>query len=368
MKILIVSNHSFPHQGPRAFRTAELAEQFANMGHEVVVYSVTGDYDYTDYTRRTSVVMKDLKPRFCIGSNAGGEKVSLFDRFMFHFFHRLLFWPECEFHFLLGKVIKDNPNVDLLITIAYPHSIHSGAARAKRKHPRLFPKVWIADCGDPFMLNPFINAPSYMKDYEDMWCSACDYITIPVESAKKGYYPQYHYKIRIIPQGFDFAKTPIEKYTPNKVPTFLFMGSVYPGIRDPHSFMDFLLTYKQPYKFKMLMHSSLEDKYVNESNNQIEYIIGLTRPEVIKECSKADFLINITNPNAIQSPSKLIDYGISKRPILDITSDFQQENIFNEFISGNYEHRRVIENIEAYKIQNVAQSFIELYQHHEHQR
>lgn len=40
-------------------------------------------------------------------------------------------WPQCEFHFSVGKIIKENPNMDMLITIAYPHSIHSGAARAK---------------------------------------------------------------------------------------------------------------------------------------------------------------------------------------------------------------------------------------------
>ena len=44
--------------------------------------------------------------------------------------------------------------MDMLITIAYPHSIHSGAARAKKKYSAIFPKTWICDCGDPFMLNP----------------------------------------------------------------------------------------------------------------------------------------------------------------------------------------------------------------------
>ena len=49
MKILIISNHAYPAQGPRAFRTTELSEQLVKMGHEVVLYTVQGKYDYTQY-------------------------------------------------------------------------------------------------------------------------------------------------------------------------------------------------------------------------------------------------------------------------------------------------------------------------------
>lgn len=93
--------------------------------------------------------------------------------------------------FSVGKIIKENPNMDMLITIAYPHSIHSGAARAKKLYPEIFPKTWICDCGDPFMLNPFIKAPKFMKRFEDMWCSMCDYIAVPTKESYKGYYERY---------------------------------------------------------------------------------------------------------------------------------------------------------------------------------
>ena len=42
MKILIISNHAYPAQGPRAFRTTELSEQLVKMGHEVILYTVHG--------------------------------------------------------------------------------------------------------------------------------------------------------------------------------------------------------------------------------------------------------------------------------------------------------------------------------------
>lgn len=360
MKILIISNHTYPAQGPRAFRTAELSEQLVRMGHQVILYTVMGKYDYSSYQKETGIDLRNINPLFATNANDGTRRYNLFDKVMYHYFHRLLFWPQCEFHFSIERIIKENPNMDMLITIAFPHSIHSGAARAKKKYPSIFPKTWICDCGDPFMLNPFVKFPAYMKRYEDMWCSLCDYIAVPTSESYKGYYEQYWNKIKVIPQGFDFSKTPIAEYKKNPVPTFLFMGTVYPGVRDPHSFMDFLLTYKKPYKFIMMMRTPLEEKYIIESNGQIEYIIGKGRKDVVWECSKADFLINITNPSSMQTPSKLIDYGISKRPVLDIPNDFIDTSVFDEFVLSNYSKQHIIDFIDNYKIENVAKNFVDL--------
>ena len=360
MKILIISNHAYPAQGPRAFRTTELSEQLVKMGHEVVLYTVLGKYGYSEYENETGVKMKDIHPKFATAANDGTHRYNVFDKLMYHFFHRLLMWPQCEFHFLVDNIIKENPNMDMLITIAYPHSIHSGAARAKRHNPSIFPKTWVCDCGDPFMLNPFFRTPKYMKRFEDMWCSMCDYITVPTTESYKGYYKEYWNKIKVIPQGFDFTKTPVAEYKKHNVPTFLFMGSVYPSVRDPHSFMDYLLSYDKPYKFILMMRSPLEEKYITESGGQIEYIIGKGRKEVVWECSKADFLINITNPSNVQTPSKLIDYGISGRPVLDIPNDFKDATQFLKFCKGDYSGQHEIEFLDNYRIEKVAQQFIDL--------
>lgn len=360
MKILIISNHAYPAQGPRAFRTTELSEQLVKMGHEVVLYTVHGSYNYKNYEKSAGVKMRDIKPIFATAANDGTSRYNIFDKFMFHFFHRILFWPQCEFHFCVENIIKDNPNMDMLITIAYPHSIHSGAARAKKHFPSIFPKIWICDCGDPFMLNPFINPPKYMRKYEEMWCSMCDYIAVPTKDSYKGYYQAYWNKIRVIPQGFNFSKTPIANYQKNSIPTFLFMGTVYSGVRDPHAFMDYLLQFDQPYKFKMMMRTPLEEKYVKESQGQIEYIIGKNRTEVVWECSKADFLINITNPSTIQTPSKLIDYGIAGRPVLDVENNFSDPTNFLKFLEGDYSSEHKIDFLDKYRIENVARQFIEL--------
>lgn len=360
MKILIISNHAYPAQGPRAFRTSELSEQLVKMGHEVILYTVHGSYDYTQYENETGVIRRDIGSKYATHANDGTFRNNLFDKFMRRCFGRLLMWPLCEFHFIVERIIVENPNMDMLITIAYPHSIHSGAARAKSLHPQIFPKTWVCDCGDPYMLNPFINPPKYMKKYEDMWCSTCDYITVPTDHSYQGYYEQYWDKIRVIPQGFDFTKTPIAQYSKNEVPTFLFVGAIYPGKRDPYSFMEYLLKFEKPYKFIVMTREPICEKYINESKGQIVNIVGRTRKEVIIECSKADFLINITNPSTIQSPSKLIDYGIAGRPILNVEQNFNDPSFFDQFYNGNYTEQYLIKNLDDYRIEVVANKFIEL--------
>lgn len=361
MKILIISQNTWPKQGPRAFRTQELSEELVRKGHDVTLYTVHGDIDYSKYEKRTGVKMRDISPRNPIPANDGKNRYEFLSKFLFHFFHRYLLYPEIEFHFNVDTIIQKEKEIDLLITIAYPHSIHSGAAQSKKKHPELFPKMWIADCGDPFFLSPFVKAPKYMEKYERQWCEMCDFIAVPTEGSKEGYFPEYRDKIRVIPQGFDFSKTPVAEYKKNDVPTFVFCGSVYPGERDVRSFMDFLLSWNHPYKFKLLMFSSLDAHYENDSNHQIEYIIGKGRNEIIWECSKADFLINVTNPNSVQTPSKLIDYGISGRPVLDISNDFCERKEFESFCNGDYSQQHILPDLDMYRIENVANQFIELY-------
>ena len=198
-----------------------------------------------------------------------------------------------------------------------------------------------------------------MSYFEKKWCRQVDYITVPTEASKEGYFPDFRDKIRVIPQGFDFSKTPIVEYKKNSIPTFIFTGLIYPE-RSPQRFMDYLLTLDIDYKFLLYMRSPFNKKYETLSNGKIKYMIGYGRAEIIKVCSQADFLINVRNPTSVQTPSKLIDYGIAKRPILDISNNFKEQEEFTHFINGDYTNQLKIQDLDVYKIENVAASFISL--------
>jgi hypothetical protein len=86
----------------------------------------------------------------------------------------------------------------------------------------------------------------------------------------------------------------------------------------------------------------------------------IPRIDLLKELSSMDFLVNIAYDAVHQAPSKLIDYYLTGRPILSsVTNEFDYDTV-RDFIAGNYTNAFVFNNIEQYKIENVATKFLSL--------
>ena len=94
MKFVIIAHQIFPHNSPRAFRAIELAKAIKNEGNDVVVYSVLGKYDYSQFMDKTGIIVKDLgMPRFYRDSSDGTYHKNLLERIIFHFTEKYLSWP-----------------------------------------------------------------------------------------------------------------------------------------------------------------------------------------------------------------------------------------------------------------------------------
>ena len=93
-------------RGLRAFRTTELSEQLVKMGHEVVLYTVQGKYDYTQYEKETGVKRRDINPRFATSADDETHRYNLFDKFMYHFFSPSAHVAQCEFHYAVVKLLR----------------------------------------------------------------------------------------------------------------------------------------------------------------------------------------------------------------------------------------------------------------------
>lgn len=368
LNILIVSRIIFPVNSPRAFRTTELATELARQGHQVTLYAVLGKYDYSEYEKETGIKVRNIgKMLFATNNSDGGFRYTLLDKILYHSLHRLIEFPDIEFMFRVPCIVKKEKETDLLITIAYPHPIHWGGALAKTIIPaKDFPKTWISDCGDPYMGDP-INKKKlfYFKFVEQWWARRTDYITIPLEEGKEGYYPEFHSKIKIIPQGFNFNIVKlVQPYAVNDIPTFAYAGSIYPRKRDPKSFLDFLLAFKQNYKFIVYTNSpDYYNPFKTILKEKLEIRPYIPREQLIYELSKMDFLVNFKNPDNIQLPSKIIDYLLTKRPAINVSTEFPNEEqlIFLEFIEGNYQSRIVESDVEQFNIKYVAQKFLDLF-------
>lgn len=361
MRILLVTHVIFPFQSPRSFRSTELAIELASKGHYVTIYTNKGCFDYSEFENKNNLRVKAFKKlNFIKKKTSGDEKHSFISKVLRELFRRLLFYPNIEFLYNIPKSLKKENNYDLLISIAAPHSIHWGCEKAMRKNQTLA-KKWIADCGDPFMGNEHEKPPFYFEVLERRFCKKADFITVPIEDAKKAYYSDYINKLVVIPQGFNFTNINIsEKPINNNIPTFAFSGMVYKSIRDPTVFLEYLVKLNMSFKFIVYTKDvSIFPNYIKLLGSKIEIRPYITRDKLLLELSKMDFLINFENKSVVQSPSKLIDYALSKRPILNINCTTLNEIKFIEFISGNYSSQDSIE-IDKYNIETVAQQFINL--------
>lgn len=364
MKIVIVSEAILPTNAPRAFRANELAKVLAKKGHMVKLMALLGNYDYTTFERETGVKVIDIEtPVITIRNSDGKLKLPLWKLGLIFFFRKLLEFPEILLMKKVKKAILKQGDFDMLITIAVPYPIHWGASLIKQKERKF--TTWVSDCGDPYMGNDFAKRMFYFKYIEKWWGRKTDYISVPVEDARGSYYPEFRDKIVVIPQGFDFKDVINDEYVENSVPTFLYAGALYKGKRDPEKFLEFLTTLDRDYKFIVYTaHKNHFEPFMRKLEDKIELRSKIDRDVLMKEMSKMDFLINISNKGTTaQVPSKLIDYALTKRPILDISSDFTEfeKTNFESFLNKDYSGKLRLENMERYNIDNIANQFLQLH-------
>ena len=363
MKIVLISRTIYPLLSPRAFRTTEIAKQFARQGHEVVVYAVLGTYNYSLFEERYRVKVKPIKMKLSTLNSDGKCRYNWLDKGLYHLLHRLIEYPDIEFCWKIPQILKKEKNIDLLITIAVPHPIHWGAAIAKSIFPQKeFPSKWISDCGDPYTGSAVGQKhPFYFKYVENFWGEKTDFVTIPLKGACEAYRKNVQEKIRIIPQGFDFSEVKLSDKVDNTIPHFAYAGSIYKGQRDPSSFLEYLCKLKQEFVFTVYTNDSLfYQLYKAKLGEKLIVKPYIERQQLIYELSEQNFLINLINPSSVQSPSKLIDYLLTRRPIIDISTPFAEETIVQRAFQGIFDNKYEHVNIQEYNIINVANKFLSL--------
>lgn len=364
-KIVIIASHIFPRISPRSMRATELAKELGRQGHDVTLYAKIGDYDYSEFEKDNNIKVKSLGRTFLSKeTSSSSDEASFFDKVMYRTIGPLFEYPNIELVRKVVKALEIESDIDLLISVAVPYPIHWGVALFKQRYPnRLNSTTWVADCGDPYMGNPFHKHPFYFKYIEKWFCNKTDYLTVPIVEAKEGYYPEFRDKIEVIPQGFNFNEVNLDGlYKGNEVPTFLYAGVFYPNIRDPRPFLDYLITLDIDFRFIVYTKSvGLLAPYQESLGEKLIINDYIPRQQLLIEMSKADFLINFENNTSKQSPSKLIDYALCKRPVLSINSNLALDvETIHHFFNGEYGGQLVIDNVAQYNITNVAHKFVKL--------
>jgi len=367
LKILIASSALYPENSPRAFRATELAVEFSRQGHEVTVITQDRGSEATNFCKSNSIKLKVIdRPLLKPIRIATSTFFNLFTRAVNRIMLLLFEYPEVELVYNYHKALKGEMGYDLLISVAVPYPVHWGVALAWN---RKIAKCWVADCGDPYMGN---ESDSFKKlfyfRYVEKWMfRKPDYIAIPIESARHAYYSEFHAKIVVIPQGLNFArfKTNLAAYKPNKVPTFAYAGTFIQNKRDPRVLIEFLLELNRDYRFYIYSSTpGIIEPLAARSNGRIILLPPIPREKLITKLSSMDFLINIDNSTTTQAPSKLIDYFLTERPVVNISSGAVDKNVITKFMNGDYSDSFVFTGYEQYNIDEVSNRFLTLVSDH----
>lgn len=362
-KILIVSRGFYPDNSPRSHRTTELAKEFAREGHEVTVITPIYEKSQISFAQDHNITIKDLGAQRWTSPDFGKSKIGkLLTRASNRFLLLAFEYPGIELMFLVANALKKEKGYNLLISIAVPYPIHWGVAKVWKGNHQIA-TTWIADCGDPYMGNTMDSFRKwfYFGWIEKWFMRKANFISIPIESARNAYYFEFHDKIKIIPQGFRIKPIELAKgFIEHDVPTFAYAGGFMTVIRDPGPFLDYLIKSEMDFRFIIITNSrSLVEQYLPILRNKMEIRAYIPREELLELLSRMDFLVNLDNNSKIAQPSKLIDYAISGRPILNITKDLDTENI-DRFLKGDYSGNMELPDINNYRIENVCASFLDL--------
>ena len=364
-KILVVSNAFYPEISPRSFRTTELVKEMCRQGHAVTLYTERKEQYHAPIEKEFGVVIKDLGQRkfTLLDLTRGSNPVVLFKRVFNRALLQLVEFPDIEWMFKVKKALKNEAGYDMLISIAAPHSVHWGVAWARTAtHP--IATTWVADCGDPYMgtIMDSFRKFFYFKYFEKWFCRKADHITVPIIVMKENYYPEFRSKIVEIPQGFKFDEVPAsDKKVSNLVPTFAFAGTFIRTLRNPTPLLQYLSTVDAPFKFIIYTKTTEQVIPFKEAlKDKLEIRDYVPRLELLKILGGMDFLVNIAYDPVHQSPSKLIDYYLTGKPILSSSTNKFDKKTVDEFLQGNYSGRFQFNNIDQYRIENVCNSFINL--------
>jgi hypothetical protein len=364
-KICIICSNISDSTSPRTMRVKELVDEFYRNGHKITIITATS----------SNINNWLIKPSQNVEIISFGkiEKIQtpikkLLEKYLKGLLYHLFLYPDI---FLTIKVYiallkLKSISFDLLLSIATPHPIHWGVALLSINKRKSISNLWVADCGDPFYLVKTSNRkrPFYFKYIEKWTFRKVDSISIPVHTAKEGYFPEFWNKLVVIPQGINFSDIKIQiGEVSNPKLTFIYAGGFLKIHRDPTNFLLYLEAINKDFEFIIYTKGGYEFFFKNlsyELKNKIKIRSYIPRKELIFEMSKADFIINFENGTNIQMPSKLIDYGLSKRPILSVDTRDLNYRVIDEFFEKNYTNQYLVENIEQFDIQNVTKSFLAL--------
>ena len=235
-------------------------------------------------------------------------------------------WLLPAYYFLSRKISLGD--YDVLITSHEPGVDAILGLLLKRKNKTIH---WIGDFGDPFVA-PYTPRwrMSIDRVLEQKIYDQCDTLLFTSEKTVKYILETYpglgNKKILVIRQGFDQEAQEGPAADRNPAFTFCYTGTFYRDFRNPSHLIAALQNLDFPFQFVIAGRNEGFYPDFSALGNQVKFSGLLSNQEAIDLQKKSDLLIHMTNKDSLQVPGKVFEYLGSKRPILCVSQNEDDES------------------------------------------
>lgn len=353
IRILIINYFYPPVVDAHAYRWEQIARHWVAQGHPVDVISGRL-HGVTDRSVQAGVnvsrvgfvgrsVMHSSEPPHRVTNLR--TRLKLFVANVLRRFYRKLYWPDAWWHwwpYAVREVLgRRHLGYGLVVSYSPCFGAHLAAAVLKW-WGRSTKMTWIADYGDPFSIsstmppNNFALYGRLNRLVEQRVARRADMLVFTNESTAAAYQRAgvcLQNKIRVIPHLADVQRLYVgrrgEKRSaagnanPANITNLLYIGGFHRGIREPDLLFDIMrwLNRNAEHEYILTIYGPANGFNLSPGDcPQIRYRGMIEREKAIELIREADVLVNVDNMNCVMSPSKIVEYIGTGRPLLNLKS------------------------------------------------
>lgn len=351
-KILIITYKFPPVTGPRSIRWVQFSKYLSGIGHKIEILTIQpqqgfGTYDPSSLNdlpsdiviHRTypgplhSMTYRYLPMKQGVVKNKTPSEIRTSMRGMIRNFYKSILEPILIpdkmvewLPWALPKLNKLKSNrYDLVISSAMPFSAHI----LGRHFKKITGIPWIADYGDPWSFNPFVQPwrSKIDREIEKSLLKAVDAVLVTTEETKNGFIKYYPFlnpnNIYVIPQSFN--KNSYETFPAERGSHFLrivYTGIFYEGMREPFNFFEAIQRLSK-LDIEVIIAGETQSRYVQwvrekGLQDKVHFLGHQSHDRVVALQKGADLLLLLGSSGGYQLPGKIFEYLGARRPILSV--------------------------------------------------
>ncbi len=348
--ILLIAQPFAPHSGSHATRINGLVEALLDYGYNVCVLTTTTHSGMVgvDETLVSHVAKAKVLRAFCGPLHFSSYLRNRWKRPADRRrpagiqWRKAIFVPDSYVEWIpsalvmLGSLwVLRRFKPELIISSSNPYSCHLIGLGAKR----LFRVPWVADFGDPWVMEGSVQRGPLRLAFERRLESAvirkADAITWTTAGALRAYsnlYPAKASAMHVLPMAFrqgDFALAVERRRIPGMAIRLTYAGRVNAEHRDGYKFLEIFAQLKRFGPFRLSVAGTEQETLIDAAAKlgvtDLEVLGDLRHADFIRLLNASDVLVLLGNSSPYQVPGKLFQYLGAAKPILYVKNMSETE-------------------------------------------